>query len=366
MSLNRLYNEAGLSWLGMPGSFAELNSSIAHGYTGCLRIHSRPMLVERRNAELRRAKTGNDFIVFIRVRTMLASLLDYYKSLPLTEEALRFQLEKWLSMQRSWCCDMSFATQFPWKETGLPAHYFLQRQVDVDGGHYLTGPRYMAGDLARPFVDIVAFDAPITSHVITKICREWSEIKPQRVRILVPGDIPVCGETDQLIYASALTSKGNEAEEHHLTLIRADARSLSWCMQGLTDAYQRAWEAMPALKESLLPTNERTLMEKISDGSVFILYEEAQRVGFIVCEEGTVGFLQAFQITEEVILPEYQGRSLASLAQQVLRKQLCLSGKRNSLLAGTIVPGNRPSIRVAEKAGRRCVFRYEFLPAGQP
>ena len=95
---------------------------------------------------------------------------------------------------------------------------------------------------------------------------------------------------------------------------------------------------------------------------MYIVHEQGERVGLIICDQGEVAFLKGCRISEEVILPAYRGRSLASRAQRLLRKHLYQLTREACLVTGTILPENFPSIRTAEKAGRTCVLRYEFSP----
>ncbi|MGG7806097.1 GNAT family protein [Klebsiella aerogenes] len=99
-----------------------------------------------------------------------------------------------------------------------------------------------------------------------------------------------------------------------------------------------------------------------SEGVAHIVYEEGVRVGLIICEKGGVAFLSGHRISEEIILPAFRGRSLASRAQRLLCNHLQRSSREPCLMTGTIIPENLPSIKTAEKAGRTCILRFEYLP----
>lgn len=292
---------------------------------------------------------------------MLSYMHSYYERLPLSSDELKSQLEQWINMQLSMCTDEAFALMFPWQETGLPTAYFLQRQLKINGQCYLTGPRYKACNIDQPFIDIVAFDAPITPDVLMAVSKEWADMNPKYIRILVPGDSPPRGNTDQLIYAFPVSVGSESPENSGIRLDTASIADLGWCQHSFSEAYQRAWEAIPTLREHLVSIDEETLIHQISDGCVHIISEGLSRAGIIICEKKMEVLLHSFLITGEAILPTFQGRSLASKAQRALCQTLCQYSENGSLLMGTIVPENLPSIRAAEKAGRRCVLRYEFL-----
>lgn len=292
--------------------------------------------------------------------TMLAFMLSQYAELPVPQETLFCWLDKWLSEQEKRCVDKTFSAQFPWKETGLPQDYFLQRKLNINGRQFLTGPRYRGGDINSPFIDIVASDSNIDSSVLKFISQEWAQLKPQYIRILTPGHDKVQGITDQLIYASCLS--GAPEYNDTVTLRAAEYADFKWCRQALIDGWQHSLSVMPALPASLLSVDDEELHHHISEGAAYIIYEEGIRAGLIICEKAEVAFLRGYRISDEVILPAFRGRSLASRAQCWLRHYLAHSSQDICLMTGTIVPENLPSIKTAEKAGRTCILRYEFLP----
>jgi hypothetical protein len=71
---------------------------------------------------------------------MMTYMLSQYADLPLSQKTLAGWLEKWIYEQERRCTDEAFSAQFPWQETGLPQHDFLQRKLRIAGRHFLTGP----------------------------------------------------------------------------------------------------------------------------------------------------------------------------------------------------------------------------------
>ncbi|WKX25677.1 GNAT family N-acetyltransferase [Tatumella ptyseos] len=103
-------------------------------------------------------------------------------------------------------------------------------------------------------------------------------------------------------------------------------------------------------------------MDHIIKDNTYIINHMGNQVGLIVCEKRELVFFEGFFILEEVILPSFRGSSLASRAQHLLQNQLYQLFGKDCLIAGTILPENLPSIRTAEKVGRICVLKYEFIP----
>ncbi|EGT4328311.1 hypothetical protein AUM89_22195, partial [Cronobacter sakazakii] len=154
-------------------------------------------------------------------------------------------------------------------------------------------------------------------------------------------------------------SGASEYPDDTVTLRLAEYVDFEWCRRALMDAYQYSLLAIPALRGNLCPVDEEELSNHISEGNAHIVYEEGIRVGLIICERGDVAFLRGYRISEEVIVPAFRGRSLASFAQRLLCNSLYHSSREPILLTGTIIPENLPSIKTAVKAGRTCILRYE-------
>ncbi|WP_221884921.1 hypothetical protein, partial [Acinetobacter baumannii] len=132
-------------------------------------------------------------------------MLSQYARLPVPEVTLRSWLKQWLSEQESRCTDRSFSARFPWRETGLCQEYFLQRKLKIDGKQFLTGPRYQGGNINKPFIDIVGMDSDLNHTALELISKEWSQLRAQYVRILVPGQSFPQGIPDQYIYATSFS-----------------------------------------------------------------------------------------------------------------------------------------------------------------
>jgi len=292
---------------------------------------------------------------------MLEFMLSQYEALPVSQSTLQRWLKKWIDTQEARQRDNSFSAKFPWKEMSLVQSYFLQRKLCIDGQFFLTGPRFLGGNINHPFVDIVASSAAVNDSVLQTISKEWGELKPKHIRQLTPGKRTDMGVIDQLVYAAPL----NHAPKHcddTLTLTPAEREDFDWCRQAVIEAYKHSWSTTPTLIGSLYPIDEADLLDHIIKGNTYLINHMSNRVGLIVCEERELSFLNGIFILEEIILPAFRGSSLASRAQRLLQNHLYQKFGKNSLMAGTILPENYPSIRTAEKAGRTCVLKYEFLP----
>lgn len=77
----------------------------------------------------------------------------------------------------------AISTERNWIMSGI----FLQRKLKIDGKQFLTGPRYQGGNINKPFIDIVGMDSDLNHTALELISKEWSQLRAQYVRILVPA-----------------------------------------------------------------------------------------------------------------------------------------------------------------------------------
>ncbi|MEN4797379.1 N-acetyltransferase [Pantoea agglomerans] len=291
---------------------------------------------------------------------MLDYMVSLYRTVPVSSERLSDWLASWLAQQQTRCHDHHFSAAFPWRETGLPQHAFLQRELTINGQRYLTGPRYLGGDPAQPFIEVVARDGIIDYRVASAIMQAWQPLKPLKLRILLPATYPDIGITDQLLFLSDLASLSVPVDED-ISLVTARRKDYPACITAINRAYRASWHTLPHLRDQLLATSRQELREDIAAGHVFLIIWQGIVAGLMICVPRLLTFIEGFQIMDEVIMPAYQGRGLAARAQQRLLQQLHHHYGEKALLTGTILPGNTPSLRSAQNAGRRCVLKYQFF-----
>ncbi|EFM18061.1 MULTISPECIES: hypothetical protein [unclassified Pantoea] len=291
---------------------------------------------------------------------MLDYMMSLYRAVPVSSDCLSDWLARWLAQQQTRCHDHHFSAAFPWRETGLPQHTFLQRELRINGQRYLTGPRYLGGDPAQPFIEIVARDSVIDYAVADAIIKAWQPLKPLKLRVLLPATHPDIGFTDQLIFLSDPAAV-TKPPDKNISLVKAARRDYPACLQMINNAYRASWHTLPHLRDQLMASSKQELREDIAAGHVLMIVWQGMLAGLMICERRRLAFIEGVQIMDEVIIPAYQGRGLAACAQQRLLQQLCHRPGVQELLTGTILPGNFPSVRSAQSAGRRCVLKYQFF-----
>ena len=289
---------------------------------------------------------------------MLKHMINIFSTLPMPAKDLNLGLGLFLQEQKNWCKDSDFSARFPFKETGLPQQFFLQKIIDVEGESYLTGPRYRGGDINRPFIELIACSSSLTAAAIREIFRVWHPLGASLLRVLRLADQHRTGRIDQLIYAKRIPAETTKNPSSKI-LEKASMSHLDWCMNAMHSAYQETYKQLPQLTELLAPSEEEDVRDSIIDGNAFIIHCDGKAAGLIICEYDQRAFLSGHWISEEIVLPESRGKHIAASAQSELTRLLG-SGSESALL-GTIDKSNIPSILAAERAGRSPILEYAFL-----
>lgn len=296
---------------------------------------------------------------------MLEYMLETYSFLPLPDHTLKIDMEKYLGEQLAWCEDDEFSSHFPYKETGLKKSFFRQKVITCDGNEYLTGPRYLDGNIKKPFIELVASSAPLTKRAAQLIYSVWQPMQANAIRLLRQCGSDMSGCVDQYIYAGNKTGLEafQEYDDSGVFLQQATPSIINWCVQAVQSSYDDTYLKIPNMKNYIRPCDKEEIHESVKESQVFIIYHGTSPAGFIICKCERSGFISGYWITEEAILPEFKGSRLASIAQRILYSALPEKHTPVSLW-GTIVNGNTPSIRSAERAGRKRVMEYVFLKEG--
>lgn len=163
---------------------------------------------------------------------MLDYMLEQFSRLPVDSWLLRNGLKDYIDEQLLWCEDSNFSSNFPFRETGLPQDFFLQKIISCDGNDYLTGPRYRGGDLKKPFIDLVASSAPLTRRAMASILDVWHPMGARSVRVLRPVSEDTRGCADQFFYVGGSMDEKKEAviSGHTVRIERACQPSVEWCL----------------------------------------------------------------------------------------------------------------------------------------
>lgn len=293
---------------------------------------------------------------------MLDYMMKTFSSLPILKENLKVGLCDYLTEQLQWCKDPSFSSRFPFQETGLPQQFFQQKIIRSSGADYLTGPRYLGGDIHQPFIELVASSAPLTAEAAHHIFDAWQPLGANTIRELRQLKTHTTGQVDQQIYSRHVSTPSltSISPDNEVTVVPAHAFNIKWCMNAIESAYSETLRQQPGLKKVLAPADEEDIREAIDSSELYIIQHNRIAVGLIAISAQRKGFVEGYWITEEIIIPESRGLGLAAKAQVALCR--ILENKPGpALLLGTITQQNTASVRTAQRAGRQPILEYAFL-----
>ena len=269
--------------------------------------------------------------------------------------------DRWLSEQLERC------TALAWGETfakhcpvpgASPADY-LQRWVRVGDEWVLIGIRMRGGDIAHPFVDLVAWSRPVPlDDAFAAACDHLAVFAPGRAR-LRGGPAPPNGGSlsvslDQVYVAGATADVGQGAHAVLEPITSTD--------EGLAfvEATYDTWTASrPWIKDRVQVVTHAQLASAQAADSAWWIHGDDERVGLIATLPGPDREWSGHLVLEEVVRPGHAGRGWAARAQRSVAALLHDRGV--PVLFGTIDAMNAPSLRAATAVGRPVVGAWWWL-----
>lgn len=277
-------------------------------------------------------------------------------------------LERHVDQALRWCEDEAWAERFArgCPVDGARPRDYLQRVLALEGGgEVVVGVRFKGGDLAQPFVDVVAWDrdlAPAWPAVVARVREAFAVFAPPRVRLCLPADRrppDPRAEPDLHLVAGPVRALRADARPWP-DGVRVERRtSLEWF-----DDYARefaAWRAQAgSLGHEVSPEDRDSLERCLADGALVALTVGGAWAGLAGARRASLWALDGFEVAEEFVTAEFRGRGLAPWLQRGLIDALDPAG--DPLLFGTIHATNAPSLATARRCGREVVATTWFVP----
>lgn len=266
------------------------------------------------------------------------------------------------------CTDMGHAKSFAGLiGRGAPADY-LQRVIDVDGAQVLCGVRFLGGDAAQPFVDVIAWTGacPPLARVAEAVVGAYGVFDVRCARVFdagtgapsvgdgwrVRGDQAVCGAPLGVVAQSDAGRGSASVELEDAQPDEADAF--------VREAYAAFRARSVELAERVPPTDLEGLAECEGKGRLSWWLIDGARAGLIAVSRETWFGLDGYLVMEEVVSGAHLGRGSAALAQRALARELALESPDLTLF-GTIDCANEASLRTAARVGRAAVATWWFI-----
>lgn len=291
---------------------------------------------------------------------------------PLPRQHARRALERWLDEALDRVEDELFGRRFaqacpvPGRAPGAYQHRVLAGAPTL-----LAGIRFKGGDLAAPFVDLLAWDAPIPAAgwgpVVARLADAFAGFGPRWVRLRWPGAArpplePDRLEVDQRVVAGRLESlkaRPRPWGEVAVDLRRLD--DLSWF-----EAYQAAhaaWRAQAGqLGPEVFPTRRADFARAMETGAVVGLYQGGRWAGVMAAAREADRAIEGYCVQELFLDAPARGARRAAPLQRRLVDALADRGR--DCLWGTIHRLNTPSLQTARRTGRRVVETLWFVRVG--
>jgi RimJ/RimL family protein N-acetyltransferase len=286
-----------------------------------------------------------------RVRAHLEASVDAASWALLGAACVTESVAAWLDVQSDRCTDLEWAATFAHHcpVPGVDAEAYLQRWVPVDGAWLLAGIRMRGGDVAHPFVDLLAGSEPVPlASALPAALAAYAAFRPVRARIRtsarpeLPGGIV---ELDQVYVAASTRDLAADAE--------LDLEPMDDAEEGarfVREGFEAWSRGRPWLRERVQPADREALEEARQEGLARWIVDGAQRVGLVATVPGTDREWSGHLVLEEVVHPDHAGRGWAARAQRSLARELV--DRDVPVLFGTIDAANTPSRRTAAAAGR--------------
>ncbi len=281
-------------------------------------------------------------------------------SIPWNLDVPRFgdsaRVAEWLEKQLARCDDDVFARRFaascPISELSCSA--YQHRKLSVDGETLLAGIRFKGGDVAQPFVDLLAWTGAPCPRWIVAIEEAFASFAPRAIRFRWSRNTPPPwpGEVDQQLFA------GPAAGAPHASV--APACDLSW-FEEFRQAIE-LWQQSSPLGQEVSPCDADELNAYLDDGHIVVATDGGKFLGLAACQWQTERAFDGWSIMEEFVVLEAQGRGLGTALQLGLMHVL----PPGDLVWGTIHGSNAASLATAARCGREPVETWWFVPLGGP
>lgn len=273
-------------------------------------------------------------------------------------------LGNWFDQQIERITDPAFARLFSdhIDLAGVISGDYNHRFIECEAGALIGGIRFYGGDLARPFVEIIAHDFEDEKALLDCISVEWATFAPLHFRLLMASGavLPPFAHVDMTIYAARF--RDMSPPDNRVSLARFE--SVEEAVSMVAARYAELARSDPTLARNISAADEDDLQAWHDDGHLqairAYLKGRTATVGLFAAAAGVVEWIEGDEVKEEVVSAEYSGHGFATSAQVAWAARP--EADPDLLLVGTIERLNIASRRSAENAGRAALLDYVLVP----
>lgn len=258
---------------------------------------------------------------------------------------------------------------------------WANRRVDLGDGHWcVTGIRYRALDVTKPFVDVIATSLPPTAAALTavadQVLPQYEEFAPRAIRVDAPDPDGLIADVvahpafagaavDQYIIAGRVEDLRAQPALPGYERVGLNSIGIDEAASTAARCYAQIEHDRPDLRGWAHPADANELQDAHDEGLLFRIEVGGEPAGVIAANRDDDHAMTGFVVQEIVLDPAFLGRRLAAPAQQRLVRRLPAAA--GDTLWGSIHPDNQPSLRNAQSLGRKVVGAYLWLtPTGLP
>ncbi len=276
----------------------------------------------------------------------------------------------WLKAHMDHVANDEFCVKFKGKMDlpGVPAESYAHRTIEVPGLRLLAGIRFWNNRIDRPYVEVFAWHtesegaAPPWDQIADVIAKQWAAFKPSSFRVFLTNEdkLPPKANIDMLIYAGTLGEIAKATADWADTVTLTPFESIEAAADVVTQRFGTLADEDPKLAAVLPVLDESGLKTLWNDGTLHALRYQGECAGLYAVATRMVEWIFGDVVIEKIVLPAYAGRGLSIAAQ---RERALLRAEHGArLLVGTISNMNIASQKSAQRAGRKVIARYAFVP----
>ena len=285
------------------------------------------------------------------------------------------RLEAWLDGQLERTADELWATRFQ-RSCPVPGQgpeAYLHRVLPGRGrgeASLLAGIRFKGGRGGAPFVDLLAWDeelrdGPGHAAVAARLRKEFEAFGPRYVRLCSPGAAGPPGvpaedrEVDQWLLAE------------RLSVLRTRVHPWGWGSLDVRPAVDLGWyedfvaqfelwkEGVGPRASEVTPASEAELRPCLEEGTLLVAWMGGRFGGLVAARRVPLPVMDGYGVQEFFLGSGLRGQRRSAILQRHLVDHLLDHGR--DVLHGTIHRTNRPSLRAAQRTGRKIVETWWFL-----
>ncbi|MDO4761257.1 MAG: hypothetical protein Q4A31_05010 [Corynebacterium sp.] len=228
---------------------------------------------------------------------------------------------------------------------------WANRMVELENGQWaLCGIRFRGGDVAKPFVDIIAhslIDGADHFAVCAPVLAEYAAFQPLGMRIFVSGQPEASWCVDRLIVSGTLKDVAQVPAVNKVEVVSADSAQLA-CDSA--EIYAEIFRSRPEHASFAAPVSA----EELASCMGFQVVIDGQKAGVIACEYRQEREGEGFVVIELCLNSTFRGRGFApAVHREMVRKILGAGYSESTEYFGHIDPRNKASFSTAIAAGRK-------------